>query len=88
MEAALFDWFVAALRQHAKVSFFLAFSIGYLLGMLHLGSFCGGFRTPAVVMAPRSLGRRPEAARGGTRGTPPLQDWRTIYGGWAGAVGL
>ena len=38
----MIDWFVAALRHHAEVAFFLTLGIGYLLGKLHFGGFSLG----------------------------------------------
>ena len=42
-------WFVAALRQHAEVAFFLTLAIGYLLGKLHFGGFSLGAVTGTLL---------------------------------------
>ena len=42
-------WFVAALRQHAEVAFFLTLGIGYLLGKLHFGGFSLGAVTGTLL---------------------------------------
>ena len=48
----MIDWFVAALRHHAELAFFLTLGIGYLLGKLHFGGFSLGAVTGTL------LGRR------------------------------
>ena len=45
----MIDWFVAALRHHAEVAFFLTLGIGYLLGNLHFGRFALGAVTGTLL---------------------------------------
>jgi putative transport protein len=46
---AMFDWFIAALRQHAEIAFFLTLAIGYLLGKLRYGGFSLGAVTGTLL---------------------------------------
>ena len=45
----MIDWFVAALRHHAELAFFLTLGIGYLLGKLHFGGFSLGAVTGTLL---------------------------------------
>jgi putative transport protein len=45
----MIKWFVAALRHHAELAFFLTLGIVYLLGKLYFGGFSLGAVTGALL---------------------------------------
>ena len=45
----MLDWFIAALRHHAELAFFLTLGIGYLLGKLRYGGFSLGAVTGTLL---------------------------------------
>jgi len=45
----MINWFVAGLRNHVEIAFFLTLAIGYLIGRLHVGHFSLGAVTGTLL---------------------------------------